>query len=157
MISILFSVLPFVLIVFYYIMINAKGGLSDFSTNLRYKKSGLNCYECSQHIQDLCPDHALLCKSCERDRSVKSILNPVKALRYKFHKLFFSKNFEKHTILILILAASLFLVQVILLAYIGNQDATLFFDIKISSIFVNAILTIYWLLMIYRIRLVFGQ
>ena len=147
MISILFSVLPFVLIVFYYIMINAKGGLSDFSTNLRYKKSGLNCYECSQHIQDLCPDHALLCKSCERDRSVKSILNPVKALRYKFHKLFFSKNFEKHTILILILASSLFVVQVILL----------FFDIKISSIFVNAILTIYWLLMIYRIRLVFGQ
>ena len=147
MISILFSVLPFVLIVFYYIMISAKGGLSDFSTNLRHKKSGLNCYECSQHIQDLCPDHALLCKSCERDRSVKSILNPVKALRYKFHKLFFSKNFEKHLGKILILAVSLLVVQVILL----------FFDIKISSIFVNAILTIYWLLMIYRIRLVFGQ
>lgn len=147
MISILFSVLPFVLIVFYYIMINAKGGLSDFGTNLRYKKSGLNCYECSQHIQDLCPDHALLCKSCERDRLVKSILSPVKSLRYKFHKLFFSKNFEKHLGKILILAVSLIVVQVILL----------FFDIKISSIFVNAILTIYWLLMIYRIRLVFGQ
>jgi len=150
MISILFSVLPLVLIVFYYIMISAKGGISDFSTNLRYKKSGHNCYECSQHIHDigslLCPDHALLCKSCERDRSVKSILSPVKALRYKFHKLFFSENFEKHLGKILILAVSLIVVQVILL----------FFDIKISSIFVNVILTIYWLLMIYRIRLVFG-
>jgi hypothetical protein len=147
MISILFSVLPFVLIVFYYIMLSAKGGLSDFATNLRYKKSGLNCYECSQHIHDLCPDHALLCKSCERDRSVKSILNPIKAFKYKFDKFFFSKNFEKHLSKILIFAISLIVVQVILL----------FFDIKISSIFVNAILTIYWLLMIYRIRLVFGQ
>lgn len=128
-------------------MLSSKGGFSDFSTNLRYKKSGLNCYECSQDIpDDLTPDHALLCKSCERDKSVKSILNPIKAFKYKFHKFFFSKNFEKHLAKILIFAVSLIVIQIILL----------FFDIKISSIFINLLLSVYWFLMIYRLRLVFG-
>lgn len=119
--------------------------MGSYVKSLSNKKNGLSCYECNS---DLDFDFPLLvnpkvCKSCERDRRVKFLINPFKS-KYNFDRLFFSSKFEKYLSILLFIIIGLVILDVSLIL----------FDIKVSSIPNNILLTIYWCLMIYRVKVV---
>ena len=148
MISFIISLLPLSMICYYFFIIK-RNGVKDYVSNLGDKKRGQNCYECYTLLNskidytnfDKCDPK--LCLSCERDRAVKSLFNPLKSRIYKFDKFFFIKKFEKYQFVILIVSLGVIIVNIILS----------FFEIKISSIPGNLLLSLYWFLMIYRVKI----
>jgi len=145
MISLIISLVPIFLIIFYFVYIKRVGGLGTYIKNLSNKKNGISCYECNSDL-DLFPvkHDPKVCQSCERDRRVKFLINPLKSKYYDFDKIFFDAKFDKYLSILLFIAIGLILFDVVLI----------FFDIRMSSIPNNILLVIYWLLMIYRIKVV---
>ena len=149
MISFIISLIPFTMICYYLIIIKRSGGVKDYVSNLGDKKRGQNCYECYIPLNsqidyanlDKCDPK--LCLSCERDRAVKSLFNPFKSKIYKFNKFFFTKKFEKYQFVILMLSLGVIISNIVLS----------FFEIKITSIPGNLLLSLYWFLMVYRVRI----
>lgn len=146
MISLIISIIPFFLIAYYFFFLKRKS--KEYSWNLIQKKSGSMCYKCSEDLsnsgQDLVSGTPTLCTSCDRDRSIKKVLNPIRVSRYKFDKFFFHKDFEKYLGGILLFVFGTLLLQIILM----------FLDYKSSSIPTNLLLTLYWFLLIYRLKIV---
>jgi hypothetical protein len=145
MISLIISLFPIFLIIFYFVYIKRVGGLGTYVKNLSNKKNGISCYECNSDL-DLFPvkHDPKVCQSCERDRRVKFLINPLKSKYYDFEKIFFDAKFDKYLSILLFIAIGLILFDVVLI----------FFDIGMSSIPNNILLIIYWLLMIYRVKVV---
>jgi hypothetical protein len=151
MISLIISLIPFTLIAFYFFYLKSKGGIKSYVNSMSNKKLGIVCYECSGDISSEYSDKIFtpsqeirICKSCERDRKVKSLINPLKSTYYKFDRIFFDKKFEKYLFILLISAILLIGVQLILSI----------FKVANSSIPTNILLTIYWTFMIYRVKIV---
>lgn len=147
MISLIISLIPLLFIV-YYLIYMKRSSVGIYIKSLTAKKSGSICYNCSVDIE---PDtktnwfsgKATLCKSCERDKSVKTLINPFKSKLYKFDKYFFNEKFEKHQMILLITSISLIFINITLAAI---------FNIKIGSIPSNILLGFYWFMMVYRVR-----
>jgi len=151
MLSFIISLIPFFLIAFYFIYLKSKGGMKSYANSMSNKKLGIVCYECSSNISSEYSDKIFtpsqeirICKSCERDRKVKSLINPLKSNYYKFDTIFFNKKFEKYLFILLVSAISLIVIQLVLSI----------FKFTNSSIPTNILLTIYWVFMIYRIKIV---
>jgi hypothetical protein len=159
MLSLIISLIPFFLIAFYFLYLKSKGGMKSYANSMSNKKLGIICYECSYDLSQECSDkiftqsgapflkpnhHIRICKSCERDRKVKSLINPLKSSYYKFDTIFFDTKFEKYLFIILMSAISLIFLQLILSI----------FKVASSSIPTNTLLTIYWVFMIYRVKIV---
>lgn len=151
MLSLIISLIPFFLIAFYFIYLKSKGGMKSYANSMSNKKLGIICYECSYDISHEYSDKIFtptqdirICKSCERDRKIKSLTNPLKSSYYKFDRIFFDKKFEKYLFILLVSAISLIVIQLILSI----------FKVTNSSMPTNILLTIYWIFMIYRIKIV---
>lgn len=150
MISFLISLIPLSMICYYFVYMRFSGGAKNYVSNLGDKKRGLNCYECSTELStqidysDLNKCDPKLCLSCDRDRVVKTLFNPIKSRIYKFDKFFFTKIFDKYIFGLLIVS---------LIVVFLNATLSLIFDIKISSIPGNLLLGLYWFFMIYRVSI----
>ena len=150
MISFLISLIPLSMICYYFIYMKTSGGVKNYVSNLGDKKRGLNCYECSTELgtqidySDLNKCDPKLCLSCDRDRAVKTLFDPVKSRIYKFDKFFFIKDFEKYIFGLLIIS---------LVVVFTNAILSLAFDLKVSSIPGNLLLGLYWIFMIYRVKI----
>lgn len=148
MISFVISLIPLLFIV-YYLIVLKRSSVSIYIKSLSAKKTGSICYNCSSDIFDPSiktnwfSGKATLCLSCERDRSVKTLINPLKSRLYKFDKYFFNEKFEKYQMILLIISISIIFINIILAA---------FFNIEIGSIPSNILLGFYWFMMVYRIR-----
>jgi hypothetical protein len=147
MISFIISLIPLLFIV-YYLIVLKRSSVSIYIKSLSAKKNGSICYNCSSDIDPSIKTNwfsgkATLCISCERDRSVKTLINPFKSKLYKFDKYFFNEKFEKYQMILLIISMSFIFTNIILSS---------FFDTKIGSIPSNILLGFYWFMMIYRVR-----
>jgi len=146
MFSLIFSLIPIFLIIFYFFNIKRIGGMDTYIKNLLNKKNGISCYECNSDLDHMFPvkDDPKVCKSCERDRRVNFLIKPFKSKYYDFDKIFFDAKFDRYLSILIISAIGLILLNVVLS----------FFDIRLSSIPNNILLIIYWCLMIYRFKVV---
>ncbi len=147
MISFIISLIPLLFIV-YYLIVLKRSSVSIYIKSLSAKKTGSICYNCSSDIDPSIKTNwlsgkATLCISCERDRSLKTLINPFKSKLYKFDKYFFNEKFEKYQMILLIISMSFIFTNIILSS---------FFDTKIGSIPSNILLGFYWFMMIYRVR-----
>lgn len=148
MISLIISIFPLLIIAYYFIFLKLNGGLNIYIKSLTAKKIGSICYNCACEVlpnnkTNWFNNDATLCKSCERDHQVKSLINPIKSLLYRFNKYFFNKKFEKYQTVFLAISISLIFLNIVLS----------FFDIKITSIPSNILLSIYWLMVVYRVKI----
>ena len=147
MISFIISLIP-LLFIAYYLIVLKRSSVSIYIKSLSAKKNGSICYNCSSDIDPSIKTNwfsgkATLCISCERDRSVKTLINPLKSRLYKFDKYFFNEKFEKYQMILLIISISIMFINIILAA---------FFNIEIGSIPSNILFSFYWFMMVYRIR-----
>lgn len=148
--SILLTFIPFLFIIYYSIVVSKTRYISS---DLR---SGKRCYICKEQLEIdtisalniLVSDKSnyQICKSCEREEKLDGLINGDKLS--KIHKLKFylvSRRFDK-TIAFLI----------ILLVVLLGIDLTLklAFDIKWFSYIYNIFLVSYWMLIIYRHKLI---
>lgn len=125
--------------------------MTSYVKSLSNKKNGLTCYECNSdfdfpllHFLGLITEEPKVCKSCERDRRVDFLINPFKSKYYNFDKIFFNSKFDKYLSILLFITIGLIVFDI----------SMIFFDIRVSSIPNNILLTIYWCLMIYRVKVV---
>lgn len=146
MTSILFTLIPFIFIV-YYIFIVRKSKYVSYDL-----KSGEICYSCKEKM-DIDNEEVLenlinnksnyrLCQSCKRDEKLDEIVNHSKLSRINRFKLYLiSDSYNK-----------LFKISIALLLIFCIVDITLkvVFDIKVFSYFYNLFLVLYWILMICR-------
>lgn len=146
MISLLFTLVPFIFI-FYYIFIVRK---SKYVTS--DLKSGEICYSCKEKMeidQVELLDNLLnnktnyrLCQSCKRDEKLDEIVNHSKLSRINRFKLYLISDRYNRLFKILILLLVIFCIVDITLKVV--------FDIKGFSYFYNSFLALYWILMIFR-------
>ena len=150
MISLLFSLLPFAFIIYYFtITKKSKYVSSDL-------KSGQICYSCKEKM-DIDNEELLenlinnksnyrLCQSCKRDEKLDEIVNHSKLSKLNKLKLYFiSDGYNKFFKILLVLLLIFCITDVIL---------KVVFNIKGFSYFYNTFLVFYWLLMIYRHKLI---
>ena len=150
MISILFTIIPFIFIVYYiFIVRKSKYVTSDL-------KSGEICYSCKEKMEidqvELFENlinnktNYRLCQSCKRDEKLDKIVNHSKLSKINRFKLYLiSDSYNK-----------IFKISIALLLIFCIVDITLkvVFDIKVFSYFYNTFLVCYWLLLIYRHKLI---
>lgn len=140
--NLLYSLIPILLILYYFFLIK-KYGMSNYAHFLIQKKTGSNCFKCCEKLHN--KNYKLsLCKSCERDISVDRVLNHRKFLMSKFDELFFNKNFENLQSFILYLSVGSIILTILMSL----------FQVDISTIYTNTLLSIYWSLTTYRLKLV---
>ncbi len=150
MISLLFSLLPFAFIV-YYMAIISKSKYVSYDL-----KSGEICYSCKEKM-DIDRDELLenllnnktnyrLCQSCKRDEKLDKIVNHSKLSRLNKFKLYLiSDDYNKF--------AKILLGFLIVFA-LSDVTLKVLFNIKEFSYFYNTFLVCYWLLLIYRHKLI---
>ena len=150
MISLLFSLLPFAFIV-YYMAIISKSKYVSYDL-----KSGEICYSCKEKM-DIDRDELLenllnnktnyrLCQACKRDEKLDKIVNHSKLSRLNKFKLYLiSDDYNKF--------AKILLGFLIVFA-LSDVTLKIVFDIKVFSYFYNTFLVCYWLLLIYRHKLI---
>ena len=150
MISILFTIIPFIFIVYYiFIVRKSKYVTSDL-------KSGEICYSCKEKMEieqvELFENlinnktNYRLCQSCKRDEKLDKIVNHSKLSKLNRFKLYLiSDSYSK-----------LFKILLTLLLIFCIVDITLktVFDTKGFSYLYNTFLVCYWLLLIYRHKLI---
>ena len=150
MTSFLFTLIPFIFIVYYiFIVRKSKYVTSDL-------KSGEICYSCKEKMEidqvELFENlinnktNYRLCQSCKRDEKLDKIVNHSKLSKLNRFKLYLiSDSYNK-----------LFKISITLLLIFCIVDITLktVFDIKGFSYFYNTFLVCYWLLLIYRHKLI---
>jgi len=147
--SIIFSLLPFIFIIYYMVMLRKT---KYVTMDLR---NGEMCYCCKGKIEvdrndvmyNILNNKAnyQICKSCQRDEKLDEIVNYSKLSKLNKFKFFLlSEKYDK-------LARYLLFSLVVLVFF----DITLkmVFDIKWFTPIYNLYLVSYWLLMIYRHRL----
>jgi len=150
MISLLFTLLPFVFIIYYLTTINkSKYVSSDL-------KSGEVCYSCKEKM-DIDNEEVLenlinnksnyrLCQSCKRDEKLDEIVNHSKLSKLNKFKLYLiSDSYNKFFKILLAL---------LLILCITDVTLKVVFNIKGFSYFYNSFLVFYWLLVIYRHKLI---
>lgn len=150
MISFLFTIIPFVFIIYYVIMIsNTKYVSLDL-------KNGEMCYCCKSKIE---LDRAVvlsnminnrtnysICKSCQRDEKLDEIVNHSKLSKLNKFKLFLlSEKYDKF--------AKYLIFSLVILIFLDITLKTVF-DIKWFSPIYNLYLVCYWILLIYRHKLI---
>jgi len=147
--SIIFSLIPFIFIIYYTIMVkNTKYVTMDL-------RNGEMCYCCKGKIEMDRNDvmynilnnvtNYRICKSCQRDEKLDEIVNHSKLSKLNKFKFFLlSEKYDKF--------ARYLLFSLVILVFF---DITLkiVFDIKWFSPIYNLYLVCYWLLIIYRHRL----
>ena len=150
MISLLFTLIPFIFIIYYMTTL----GKSNYVTS--DLKSGEMCYCCKEKMEvdqvELLEnlinnkDNYRLCQSCKRDEKLDKIVNHSKLSKINRFKLYLiSDSYNK-----------IFKISIALLLIFCIVDITLkvVFDIKVFSYFYNTFLVCYWLLLIYRHKLI---
>lgn len=148
--TIVISLIPFLFIIYYFYLVRKTKLLSiDL-------KSGQLCYSCKQEL-DVNKIEVLenlisskekyqLCKPCQRDEKLDGLINKNKLSRLHKLKLYLiNGNFDK-TIRYLLFSIVFLLMVDILLKTI--------FNIKWFSYVYNLIICLYWILMIYRHKLI---
>jgi hypothetical protein len=150
MISLLFTLVPFIFIV-YYMTISSK---SKYVTS--DLKSGEICYSCKEKMeidQVELLDNLLnnktnyrLCQSCKRDEKLDEIVNHSKLSKLNRFKLYLiSDGYNKMAKMLL---------GLLVLLCIADITLKVVSDIKGFSYFYNIFLVFYWLLIIYRHKLI---
>jgi hypothetical protein len=150
MITFLFTLIPFVFIVYYiFIMKKSKYVSSDL-------KSGEICYSCKEKmdidklevLENLLNNKSnyRLCQSCKRDSKLDEIVNHSKLSKINKFKLYLiSDSYDKFFKILLAL---------LLIFCITDVTLKVAFNIKGFSYFYNTFLVCYWLLLIYRHKLI---
>lgn len=148
--SLIFSLLPFIFIV-YYLSITSKS--KYVSSDL---KSGEICYSCKEKM-DIDREELLenllnnktnyrLCQSCKRDEKLDKIVNHSKLSRLNKFKLYLiSDDYNKFAKILL---------GFLLIFCITDITLKVVFNIKGFSYFYNTFLVVYWVLIIYRHKLI---
>lgn len=148
--SIIFSLIPFIFIIYYTIMVkNTKYVTMDL-------RNGEMCYCCKGKIEMDRNDvlynilnnvtNYRICKACQRDEKLDEIVNHSKLSKINKFKFFLlSEKYDKF--------ARYLLFSLVILVFL---DITLkiVFDIKWFSPIYNLYLVCYWLILIYRHRLI---
>jgi len=148
--SIIFSLIPFIFIIYYTIMVkNTKYVTMDL-------RNGEMCYCCKGKIEMDRNDvmynilnnvtNYRICKACQRDEKLDEIVNHSKLSKINKFKLFLlSEKYDNF--------ARYLLFSLVILVFL---DITLkmVFDIKWFSPIYNLYLVCYWLLLIYRHKLI---
>ena len=148
--SIIFSLIPFIFIIYYTIMVkNTKYVTMDL-------RNGEMCYCCKGKIEMDRNDvlynilnnvtNYRICKACQRDEKLDEIVNHSKLSKINKFKFFLlSEKYDKF--------ARYLLFSLVILLFL---DITLkiVFDIKWFSPIYNLYLVCYWLLLIYRHKLI---
>ena len=148
--SIIFSLIPFIFIIYYTIMVkNTKYVTMDL-------RNGEMCYCCKGKIEMDRNDvmynilnnvtNYRICKACQRDEKLDEIVNHSKLSKINKFKFFLiSEKYDKF--------ARYLLFSLVILVFL---DITLkiVFDIKWFSPIYNLYLVCYWLLLIYRHKLI---
>jgi len=154
-IRLLFSVLALVVLFSYFIylyFLKRKIGSNKVAQNLLHKRDGIVCYSCNniiitdinQAIDKIVDDKEdlSLCKSCQRDVKLSNLLHNSNLLLI-FKKWVLSKKSEKIMVVGLCITVFMMLISFLLLPRLMN----------VFSMINNIYLTIYWLIMIYRVYL----
>jgi len=154
-IRLLFSVLTLVVLFSYFIylyFLKRKIGSNKVAQNLLHKRDGIVCYSCNniiitdinQAIDKIVDDKEdlSLCKSCQRDVKLSNLLHNSNLLLI-FKKWVLSKKSEKIMVVGLCITVFMMLISFLLLPRLMN----------VFSMINNIYLTIYWLIMIYRVYL----
>lgn len=148
--SIIFSLIPFIFIIYYTIMVkNTKYVTMDL-------RNGEMCYCCKGKIEMDRNDvlynilnnvtNYRICKACQRDEKLDEIVNHSKLSKINKFKFFLlSEKYDKF--------ARYLIFSLVILVFL---DITLkiVFDIKWFSPIYNLYLVCYWLLLIYRHKLI---
>ncbi len=147
--SIIFSLIPFIFIIYYTIMVkNTKYVTMDL-------RNGEMCYCCKGKIEMDRNDvmynilnnvtNYRICKACQRDEKLDEIVNHSKLSKINKFKFFLlSEKYDKFARYLLFSLVFFVLSDVVL---------KMVFDIKWFTPIYNLYLVCYWLLMIYRHRL----
>lgn len=150
MISLLFTIIPFIFIVYYMITVSK-------SKYVTYDlKSGEICYSCKEKMkidkeelfENLINNKSnyRLCQSCKRDEKLDEIVNHSKlSMLNKFKLYLISDDSNK--------MAKILLYLLVVFA-LGDIALKVIFDIKSFGYFYNTFLVCYWLFLIYRHRLI---
>jgi len=150
MITFLFTLIPFVFIIYYLTTISkSKYVSSDL-------KSGEICYSCKEKMnidreelfENLLNNKSnyRLCQSCKRDEKLDEIVNHSKLSKLNKFKLYLiSDSYNKFFKILLAL---------LLIFCITDITLKVVFNIKRFSYFYNSFLVFYWLLTIYRHKLI---
>ena len=150
MITFLFTLIPFVFIIYYLTTISkSKYVSSDL-------KSGEICYSCKEKmdidrlevLENLLNNKSnyRLCQSCKRDEKLDEIVNHSKLSKLNKFKLhLISDSYNKFFKILL---------SLLLIFCITDVTLKVVFNIKGFSYFYNTFLVFYWLLMIYRHKLI---
>ena len=150
MMSLLFTLIPFIFIVYYMITVSK----SNYVTS--DLKSGEMCYCCKEKmevdreelLENLINNKSnyRLCQSCKRDEKLDDIVNHSKLSRLNRFKLYLiSDDYNK--------VAKILLGFLVVFA-LGDVTLKVVFDIKGFGYFYNTFLVCYWLLLIYRHKLI---
>ena len=150
MISILFTLSPFIFIVYYMTIVSKS---KYVTSNL---KNGEICYSCKEKMDidqvDLLENlinnktNYRLCQSCKRDEKLDEIVNHSKLSRINRFKLYLiSDGYNKMAKMLL---------GLLVLLCITDVTLKVVSDIKGFSYFYNIFLVFYWLLLIYRHKLI---
>ncbi len=149
MLSIIFSLIPFIFIIYYMIMLRkTKYVTMDL-------KNGEMCYCCKGKIEMDRSDvmynilnnkiNYQICKACQRDEKLDEIVNHSKLSKLNKFKFFLlSEKYDKFSKYLITSLVVLVLFDIIL---------RMIFHIKWFGFIYNIYLVSYWLLMIYRHRL----
>ena len=149
MISTIFSFLPFIFIIYFFIVVSRSKSISY------YLKSGKRCFSCKEeletdfakalHIILTNESNYQICKSCEREQKLDSVFSINKIHKSNKLKLYLiDSKFDKTFRYLLFSIIFLLIIDIVL---------KLVFDIKWFTYFYNTYLIFYWLLTIYRHRL----
>jgi hypothetical protein len=150
MISLLFTLIPLIFIIYYMFVVSRS---KYVTSNL---KTGEMCYSCKDKIEvdreELLEilinnkSNYSLCQSCERDEKLDKIVNHSKLSRLNRFKLYLiSDDYNK---------MSKILLGLLVLFCITDITLKTVFDIKLFSYFYNTFLVCYWLLLIYRHKII---
>jgi hypothetical protein len=149
-ISILFSLLPFIFITYYFIVVRKT---KYISLDL---KSGKRCYSCKdsidldqmEYLDILVRDkkNYRLCHACQREEKLDGLINKNKSsILHKFNLKLIDERFDKTTKILLFSIIFLLVIDITL---------KIVFGIKWFSYFYNIFLALYWILIIYRYKLI---
>ena len=148
--SLIFSLLPFAFIIYYMFAVN-KSKYVSFEL-----KIGEICYSCREKIEinekerfeNILNNKAnySICKSCKRDEKLDEIVNHSKLSRLNRFKLYLiSDDYNKFAKILL---------GFLVVFCITDITLKIVFDIKGFTYFYNTFLVFYWLLLIYRHKLI---
>ena len=149
------SLITLVLIVVCFLYMRTKGGMRKYVQKLSEKQRGQVCHRCSEELEDLTSlimsgkidsDNVSKCLSCQREVSLFKLLNVYKSHLDSFEKFILSKKFDKYNFYILLSSIVAILLSILIKIFVNES-----FSLNIG----NIILTIYWLLYMFRIKFAF--